>query len=64
MEALACVGSLAKAMGPAMEEHVRGLLDVMFSAGLTPTLVEALESIVSRYSFVHMLVSFLGVFCI
>lgn len=47
MDALACVGSLAKAMGPAMEEHVRGLLDAMFMAGLTPTLVKALESIVS-----------------
>lgn len=47
MEALACVGSLAKAMGPAMEEHVRGLLEAMFLAGLTPTLVEALENIVA-----------------
>jgi FKBP12-rapamycin complex-associated protein len=63
MEALACVGSLAKAMGPAMEEHVRGLLDVMFSAGLTPTLVEALESIVSRYHFVDMCMNFRLVFC-
>ncbi|XP_059447340.1 serine/threonine-protein kinase TOR isoform X3 [Corylus avellana] len=44
-EALACVGSIAKAMGPAMELHVRGLLDVMFSAGLSLTLVEALEQI-------------------
>lgn len=48
MEALVCIGSLAKAMGPAMEKHVRGLLDAMFAPGLTPTLVEALESIVSR----------------
>ncbi|KAB2621012.1 serine/threonine-protein kinase TOR-like [Pyrus ussuriensis x Pyrus communis] len=32
-------------MGPAMEPHVRGLLDVMLSAGLSPTLVEALEHI-------------------
>lgn len=47
MEALVCIGSLAKAMGPAMEKHVRGLLDAMFAPGLTPTLVEALESIVS-----------------
>ncbi|KAH0977767.1 hypothetical protein GBA52_027486, partial [Prunus armeniaca] len=45
LEALACVGNIAKAMGPAMEPHVRGLLDVMFSAGLSPTLVEALEQI-------------------
>ncbi|XP_038877546.1 serine/threonine-protein kinase TOR isoform X3 [Benincasa hispida] len=45
LEALACVGSIAKAMGPAMESHVRGLLDVMFSAGLSPTLVESLEQI-------------------
>ncbi|MCO5588585.1 hypothetical protein L7F22_042542 [Adiantum nelumboides] len=47
MEALVCIGSLSKAMGPAMEKHVRGLLDAMFASGLTPTLVEALESIVS-----------------
>ncbi|KGN43836.1 serine/threonine-protein kinase TOR [Cucumis sativus] len=45
LEALACVGSIAKAMGPAMESHVRGLLDVMFSAGLSHTLVESLEQI-------------------
>ncbi|XP_022148800.1 serine/threonine-protein kinase TOR [Momordica charantia] len=45
LEALACVGSIAKAMGSAMESHVRGLLDVMFSAGLSPTLVESLEQI-------------------
>ncbi|KAB1208603.1 Serine/threonine-protein kinase TOR [Morella rubra] len=45
LEALACVGSIAKAMGKEMEPHVRGLLDVMFSAGLSSTLVEALEQI-------------------
>ncbi|KAG2704801.1 hypothetical protein I3760_05G022000 [Carya illinoinensis] len=45
LEALACVGSISKAMGPVMEPHVRGLLDVMFSAGLSSTLVEALEQI-------------------
>ncbi|XP_041013717.1 serine/threonine-protein kinase TOR-like isoform X1 [Juglans microcarpa x Juglans regia] len=45
LEALACVGSISKAMGLAMEPHVRGLLDVMFSAGLSSTLVEALEQI-------------------
>ncbi|CAA0814247.1 Serine/threonine-protein kinase TOR, partial [Striga hermonthica] len=45
MEALACVGNLAKAMGPSMEPHVRNLLDVMFSVGLSSTLVEALEHI-------------------
>ncbi|XP_010245613.1 PREDICTED: serine/threonine-protein kinase TOR isoform X2 [Nelumbo nucifera] len=45
LEALACVGSFAKSMGPAMEHHVRSLLDAMFSAGLSPTLVEALEQI-------------------
>ena len=38
-------------MGPAMEPHVRGLLDVMFSAGLSPTLVEALEQITKRLGF-------------
>lgn len=50
LEALACVGNIAKAMGPAMEPHVCGLLDVMFSAGLSPTLVEALEQITTRYT--------------
>ncbi|XP_061354471.1 serine/threonine-protein kinase TOR isoform X2 [Gastrolobium bilobum] len=45
LEALACVGSIAKAMGPVMEPHVRGLLDIMFSTGLSTVLVEALEQI-------------------
>ncbi|WOH04828.1 hypothetical protein DCAR_0624240 [Daucus carota subsp. sativus] len=45
LEALACVGNIAKAMGPAMEPHVRSLLDPMFAAGLSFTLVEALEQI-------------------
>ncbi|KAJ1388343.1 Tetratricopeptide-like helical domain superfamily [Sesbania bispinosa] len=45
LEALACVGSIAKAMGLAMEPHVRGLLDIMFSTGLSTVLVEALEQI-------------------
>lgn len=48
LEALACVGSFAKAMGPAMEPHVRGLLDSMLSAGLSPTLIDALEQISLR----------------
>lgn len=48
MEALACVGSIVKAMGPVMEQHVRGLLDPMFSAGLSSQLVEALEQITIR----------------
>lgn len=45
LEALACVGSIAKAMGSVMEPHVRSLLDVMFLPGLSLTLVEALEQI-------------------
>ncbi|PWA90617.1 target of rapamycin [Artemisia annua] len=45
LEALACVGNISKAMGPAMETHVRSLLDAMFSAGLSSVLVEALEQI-------------------
>ncbi|KAK3011996.1 hypothetical protein RJ639_011254, partial [Escallonia herrerae] len=48
LEALACVGNIAKSMGPAMEPHVCGLLDAMFSAGLSFTLVEALEQITIR----------------
>ncbi|PHT96831.1 hypothetical protein BC332_34239 [Capsicum chinense] len=35
LEALACVGNIAKAMGPTMEPHVRGLLHSMFSSGLS-----------------------------
>ncbi|KAJ9705357.1 hypothetical protein PVL29_003411 [Vitis rotundifolia] len=45
LEALVCVGSIAKAMGSVMEPHVRSLLDVMFIAGLSSTLVEALDQI-------------------
>lgn len=60
MEALACVGNIAKAMGPSMEPHVRSLLDAMFSVGLSSTLVEALENITSRsnktYPVLHVLV--------
>ncbi|PHU26344.1 hypothetical protein BC332_04676 [Capsicum chinense] len=45
LEVLACVGNIAKAMGPTMEPHVHGLLDSMFSSGLSLTLVEVLEQI-------------------
>ncbi|PHT28526.1 hypothetical protein CQW23_31908 [Capsicum baccatum] len=45
LEALACVGNIAKAMGPTMEPHVRGLLDSMFFFGLSLTVVEELEQI-------------------
>ncbi|PWZ19658.1 hypothetical protein Zm00014a_018155 [Zea mays] len=46
LEAISCVGSFAKAMGPAMEPHIRsGLLDAMFFAGLSDKLIDALESI-------------------
>ncbi|PHT28179.1 Serine/threonine-protein kinase TOR [Capsicum baccatum] len=45
LEALACAGNISKAMGPTMEPHVCGLLDSMFSSGLSLTLVEALEQI-------------------
>ncbi|WJX59954.1 non-specific serine/threonine protein kinase [Trifolium repens] len=45
LEALACVGNIAKAMGTTTEPHIRGLLDVMFSAGLSTVLVETLEKI-------------------
>ncbi|KAM3362075.1 serine/threonine-protein kinase TOR-like isoform X1 [Capsicum galapagoense] len=44
LEALACVENIAKAMGPTMEPHVRGLLDSIFSFVLSLTLVEALEN--------------------
>ncbi|KAL3614297.1 hypothetical protein CASFOL_042371 [Castilleja foliolosa] len=49
MEALACVGNIAKAMGPSVESHVRSLLDAMFFTGLSPTLVEALENITTTF---------------
>ncbi|PHT30586.1 Serine/threonine-protein kinase TOR [Capsicum baccatum] len=45
LEVLACIGNIAKAMGPTMEPHVCGLLDSMFSSGLSLTLVEASEQI-------------------
>ncbi|CAH9071216.1 unnamed protein product [Cuscuta epithymum] len=45
MDAIDCVGNIAKAMGPVMEPHVRGLLDAMFSSGLSLKLVEALDKI-------------------
>ncbi|PHT27967.1 Serine/threonine-protein kinase TOR [Capsicum baccatum] len=35
LEALACVRNISKVMGPTMETHVRGLLDSMFSSGLS-----------------------------
>ncbi|WMV54645.1 hypothetical protein MTR67_048030 [Solanum verrucosum] len=41
--ALASVGNIAKAMGPTMEPHVRGLLDLLFFAGFSVTLVDSLE---------------------
>ncbi|PHT28669.1 hypothetical protein CQW23_31725 [Capsicum baccatum] len=52
LEALACVGNIAKAMGPTMEPHVRGLLDSMFSSRLSLTLVEAFEQITERFSLI------------
>jgi hypothetical protein len=48
LQAVACIGSLAEAIGPKMEEHVRGVIDSMFLAGLSPTLVTALEKISSK----------------
>lgn len=60
-EALACVGSFANAMKAAMEPHVRALLDAMFSSGLSPTLVEALEQITVRY-FIFFDASFSMIF--
>ena len=49
LEAVACVGALAEAIGSDMEPHVRSVLDSMFALGLTPTLVTTLEQIASRY---------------
>uniref|UniRef100_A0A9I9DHK0 Serine/threonine-protein kinase TOR n=1 Tax=Cucumis melo TaxID=3656 RepID=A0A9I9DHK0_CUCME len=46
LEALACVGSIAKAMGPAMESHVRGLLDVIIPT-LLPSIQERLLDSIS-----------------
>ncbi|CDY46271.1 BnaC05g50600D [Brassica napus] len=45
LEAVACVGNIAKAMGSTVENHVRDLLDAMFSSGLSSTLVDALDQI-------------------
>lgn len=49
LEAVACVGALAEAIGPDMEQQVRSVLDSMFALGLTPILVNALKQIASRY---------------
>ncbi|PHT28198.1 Serine/threonine-protein kinase TOR [Capsicum baccatum] len=43
LEPLTYVGNIAKAMGPTMEPHVRGLLDSVFSSRLSLTLVEVLD---------------------
>ena len=49
LEAVACVGALAEAIGPDMQEHVESVLGFMFALGLTPTLVTSLKQIASRY---------------
>ena len=49
LEAVACAGALAEAIGPDMEVHVQSVLSSMFALGLTPTLVTALQQIASRY---------------
>lgn len=48
-EALACVGQLARAVGPDYTEHARSLLEPLFQGGLSPILVESLAQIASRY---------------
>lgn len=57
LEAMACVGSFAKAMGLDMEPYVRDLLDSMFLSGLSPTLIESLEQITARFVLI-------SIFCI
>lgn len=47
LEAVACVGALAEAIGPDMEQEVRSVLDSMFALGLTLILVNALKQIAS-----------------
>lgn len=47
LEAVACVGALAEAIGPDMEQEVRSVIDSMFALGLTPILVDALKQIAS-----------------
>lgn len=49
LQAIACVGALAEAIGSDMEEHVRNVIDSMFAVGLNPTLVTALKQIAARY---------------
>ncbi|PKA52215.1 Serine/threonine-protein kinase TOR [Apostasia shenzhenica] len=44
-EAFACVGCFAKAMGSTVEPHIRGLLDSMFSSGLSTPLIDTLGQI-------------------
>jgi FKBP12-rapamycin complex-associated protein len=49
LQAIACVGALAEAIGSDMEEHVRNVIGSMFAVGLNPTLVTALKQIAARY---------------
>ncbi|PKA52204.1 Serine/threonine-protein kinase TOR [Apostasia shenzhenica] len=44
-EAFVCVGCFAKAMGATVEPHLRGLLDSMFSSGLSTPLIDTLGQI-------------------
>eukprot|EP00850_Spirogloea_muscicola_P011604 SM000072S21238 [mRNA] locus=s72:583526:601430:+ [translate_table: standard] len=43
LEALACVGAVAAAVGPEFTSSARSLLDPCFAAGLSPTLVTSLS---------------------
>jgi FKBP12-rapamycin complex-associated protein len=47
-EALTCAARLAKSVGELIKDHLLGLLDQMFSAGLSTTLTQALADIVEE----------------
>ena len=44
-EALTCVSMMAKAIGPPLVGYMHDLLDPMFSAGLSRTLIDALTEV-------------------
>lgn len=48
LSAIACIGCLAESMKSDMEDYVRTLLDQMFAAGLSTTLVASLNKITLR----------------
>jgi hypothetical protein len=56
-EALTCVSMMAKAIGPPLVGYMHDLLDPMFSAGLTRTLIDALTEVLYFFVGIRLRVS-------